>query len=65
MSPRETNPRELSDHAVSMLISEDRCPMCLGQLDTGWECNDCGFDAQPWIKQSTERNERRHDAREA
>lgn len=25
---------------------EERCPECGGGLDTGWECNDCGFDAQ-------------------
>lgn len=53
--PRETNPRELSDHAVITLISEDRCPMCIGNLDTGYVCNDRGFDAQPWLKASRER----------
>ena len=28
-------------------IDNDLCPVvdCEGQLDTGWECNDCGFDA--------------------
>lgn len=26
----------------------EQCPECGGGLDTGWECNDCGFDAQ-WI----------------
>lgn len=25
---------------------EDQCPECGGQLDTGWECNGCGYDAQ-------------------
>lgn len=24
----------------------DVCPECGGALDTGWECNDCGFDAR-------------------
>lgn len=24
----------------------DICPECGGNLDTGWECNDCGFDAR-------------------
>lgn len=28
-------------------IADDRCPECGGELDTGWECNDCGFDAMP------------------
>ena len=62
--PKETNPRGLSDRSVSILISEDRCPMCLGELDTGWECNSCGYDAKPWVKISRERNERIHDNRE-
>lgn len=22
------------------------CPECGGALDTGWECNDCEYDAQ-------------------
>ena len=26
-------------------IDQDRCPECGGELDTGWECNKCGFDA--------------------
>jgi hypothetical protein len=62
--PRETNPRGLSDAAVSILVSEDHCPMCLGHLDTGWECNECGFDAMPWITTSRAEHERRHDNRE-
>jgi hypothetical protein len=31
------------------LAAEDCCPHCLGELDTGWECNDCGFDARPLV----------------
>ena len=27
------------------LITQDKCPECGGSLDTGWECNDCAFDA--------------------
>jgi hypothetical protein len=27
------------------LAKDDVCPQCLGELDTGWECNDCGYDA--------------------
>jgi hypothetical protein len=26
-------------------IANDKCPECNGELDTGWECNDCRFDA--------------------
>lgn len=29
------------------LIAWDVCPECGGELDTGWECNSCGFDAGP------------------
>lgn len=25
---------------------QDLCPECGGELDTGWECNDCGYDAR-------------------
>lgn len=24
---------------------QNECPECGGPLDTGWECNDCGYDA--------------------
>lgn len=24
----------------------DQCPECGGDIDTGWECNNCGFDAR-------------------
>lgn len=29
------------------LARRDICPECGGCLDTGWECNDCGYDAKP------------------
>jgi len=25
---------------------DDVCPDCGGQLDTGWECVECGYDAR-------------------
>ena len=28
-------------------IENDKCPECNGELDTGWECNACGFNAKP------------------
>jgi len=31
------------------LVKQDICPQCGGELDTGWECNDCGFDAHPEV----------------
>lgn len=27
----------------------DMCPKCGGNLDTGWECTRCGYDAMPHI----------------
>ena len=27
-------------------VADDKCPVCPGELDTGWECNSCGFDAR-------------------
>ena len=27
------------------MIIEDICPICGGELDTGFECNDCEYDA--------------------
>jgi formate dehydrogenase maturation protein FdhE len=29
------------------LVAADKCPRCKGPLDTGWECNDCDYDARP------------------
>lgn len=28
---------------------DDICPKCGGNLDTGWECTKCGYDARPLI----------------
>lgn len=36
---------QMSDEELSVL--HDMCPRCDGELDTGWECNKCGFDAWP------------------
>lgn len=30
---------------VKRKVAKDICPKCGGELDTGWECNDCGYDA--------------------
>lgn len=30
-----------------IIRTRDQCPECGGSLDTGWECNKCGFDARP------------------
>jgi hypothetical protein len=48
--PRATNPREISDEALDRLLANDLCPMCIGHLDTGYECTNCGFDASELVK---------------
>lgn len=30
-------------------VVQDKCPRCGGELDTGWECNDCCYDARPLV----------------
>lgn len=35
---------------VKQMIANDQCPKCLGELDTGWECNNCGFDAKALVE---------------
>jgi hypothetical protein len=37
----------LKHGTLRLLLGEDLCPECLGQLDTGFECLHCGFDALP------------------
>lgn len=37
--------KALNDEQREARIANDKCPECNGSLDTGWECNDCGFDA--------------------
>ena len=36
---------DLTARRPTLLARRDKCPKCRGELDTGWECNDCGFDA--------------------
>lgn len=45
-------PKENKEHR-ELLIAEDVCPECGGELDTGWECNECGFDAMPELMKET------------
>ena len=35
---------------IFAVLADDRCPKpdCRGDLDTGWECNTCDYDAK-WI----------------
>lgn len=43
--PYIVNPRRRAE-----AIRRDICPQCLGELDTGYECNDCGFDCRPELE---------------
>ncbi len=36
------------------------CVICGGELDTGWECNDCGADHRPAVMMLLSRNETKH-----
>lgn len=29
------------------MVAKGKCPRCRDCLDTGWECTECGYDAQP------------------
>jgi hypothetical protein len=58
------NPRKLPVRIVSVLVSADRCAKCLGELDTGWECNDCGYDWKPWMDASSAIHNELHNRRE-
>jgi hypothetical protein len=39
------------------LVNDDICPRCRGELDTGFECLVCGYDAMWIAEQSRSLNE--------
>jgi methionyl-tRNA synthetase len=47
MSDHSGQPSSGETFRRSVEALHDRCPKCGGELDTGWECNDCGHDARP------------------
>lgn len=34
--------------AEKLNLPDERCLRCGGELDTGYECNDCGWDGIEW-----------------
>lgn len=48
---------EWKGESATELVAKDICPRCLGELDTGWECNKCGFDAAHLVRAELERKE--------
>ena len=38
----------LDNASNRLLVSQDICPQCRGELDTGWECTTCQYDAR-WL----------------
>ncbi len=54
-SPRRVFPVK-SPAVRQTMARKDSCPECGGELDTGWECNDCGFDARNLVYPEWERN---------
>lgn len=45
--PNEATSHPLAGLARRNAIADDKCLECGGELDTGWECNSCDFDARP------------------
>lgn len=35
--------------SITELVAKNICPRCMGELDTGWECNNCEFDAIQYV----------------
>jgi len=48
-------PVKEKEHREAFVACLEACPECGGELDTGWECNRCGFDAQPEMRASPAR----------
>jgi tRNA(Ile2) C34 agmatinyltransferase TiaS len=53
----DLNPQEQAERIAAMdvesvvtLLANDLCPLCIGSLDTGYECNRCGYDAMPLVQ---------------
>jgi len=36
---------------IAKVLNQEICPLCDGELDTGWECGDCNFDALPIVQE--------------
>jgi hypothetical protein len=58
------NPRGLSRQIVSILVSANRCAKCLGGLDAGLECSECGYAWTAWINASKAISDAAFDKRE-
>jgi hypothetical protein len=54
----------LPRHIVSALITNDRCPMCLGRLDQLLVCTKCKYEGDKWLGASTADYNRAYDRRE-
>jgi len=39
--------RAAANNTPEARIARNQCPVCPGNLDTGYECNECGYDAMP------------------
>lgn len=45
-----------TDHAAGRIGQRFHfCPMCGGELDTGWECNICDYDCKPLVESAQRR----------
>lgn len=55
----------MSSRTDILTVLADKCPSCGGQLDTGFECNNCTFDGMPLIRLREvceQRGERMHSS---
>jgi len=51
-APRVNDPRGgLVEDGDKQRREFEYCPTCSGELDTGWECNQCGLDWRDWVLQ--------------
>ena len=56
--PQRRGPLAAHRETSEAYILHERCPECGHDLDTGWECNTCGFDAMPEALAIEERKNR-------
>lgn len=55
MARTRNKPASTAEMREAYIVNE-RCPECGGDLDTGWECNTCEFDARPEALEIHERS---------
>jgi hypothetical protein len=44
----EARINELSPLSLSTLVLNNRCPLCIGELNKEWTCKECSYEAE-WM----------------